>query len=431
MNGDSNKFKIILTSVFGFFIVLGLLAFSTYRSGSSVNSNVDINIWGTISKTTFDDFITKYKQDQSAEFKLTYTQKTVDTIDSQLVEAIATGKGPDAILIPHELMKRYLDKVSFINSIPERTYKDTFVQEAEMYIQPDGIFALPFFIDPLVMYWNRDTFSSAGIAVPPTQWSEFPLLAGNLSKSDTNANIIRSAVSLGEYRNVNNAKALVSAIIMQAGSPIVVNDNGLFKSSLFNRSTTDIQVPAVSALTFFTDYSNPRKSVYSWNRSLPTSKAFFLSGDLATYFGFVSEAKDIAEKNPNLNFDVAMIPQTVQASTKITFGELYGFAILKSSPNPLDTFSLLSTLTSAPAVNTFLSMYYAAPARRDIIAQGAPDAAKTVFYNSALIARGWLDPNAKSTDQIFQDMVESITTGKSDVAGSVQKASSQLDNLLQ
>ena len=67
------------------------------------------------------------------------------------MEAIATGKAPDVILIPQELMNRYSDKVTFITSIPQRTFLDTYINEAGYYIQPEGIFAIPFFVDPLVI----------------------------------------------------------------------------------------------------------------------------------------------------------------------------------------------------------------------------------------------------------------------------------------
>ncbi len=432
MQSNPNKFKLVLTGVFVFFILVGLIAFSTYKSKNTTNNSTEINVWGTINKTVFDNYINKYKQDENLQFKLTYTYKSFDTIDSELVEAIATGKAPDAILIPHTLEKRYLDKVYPITSITQRTFQDTFVQEAGLYVQSDGIFALPFFVDPLVMYWNKDIFSSASIAVPPTKWSEFPLLSEKLSSSDNSANITKSAVSLGEFKNIDNAKALISTLIMQAGSPIVSLDaNGLFRSKLDYKSSTDIMVPAVSALQFFTDYSNPKKSVYSWNRSLPSSQQFFLSEDLAIYFGFASEYSDIKEKNPNLNFDVAPIPQIVDAKTKTTYGELYGFSILKSSQNVIQAFSLLSLLIGSDSVSTLMQFIDVAPTRLDLISAKTADPAKTVFYNSALIAKGWIDPDSKQTDQIFQDMVENITTGKMDIQGSVSNASMKIDNLLQ
>ncbi len=432
MEPNKNKFKLVLTGIFGFFIILGLVAFSTYRSNSIANNETPIAVWGTLDKDTFDNFVAKYKQDKTIDFKLTYIQKDISVIDGDLVEAIATGKAPDAILIPQELMKRYLDKVSLITSIPERTFKDTYVQEAEMYIQPDGMFALPFFVDPLVMYWNRDIFTTAGIATPPKLWSEFPLLAGKLFQSDDSGTVTQTLASLGEYSNVTNAKALISALILQAGSPIVnTDDAGALKSALYDRVEGVPVMPAVSALSFFTDYANPKKSVYSWNRALPASQKFFLSGNLATYFGFASEAASLHAKNPNLNFDIAEMPQTVGAKVRTTFGELYGFAFLKSSPNLVPAFNLLSTLASPDGVNELMQFADVAPARRDMLAAGTTDPEKAVFFSSALIAKGWLDVSAKDTSQIFQEMVENITTGRMTADDAVQKASTELDILLQ
>ncbi len=430
MNQNQDKFKLFLTGGFIFFILLGLVAFSTFKSSSSTNTSVDIKIWGTVNKTDFDNYINKFKQSNNLQFGLTYSYKNIDTIDSQLIEAIATGKAPDAILIPQTLIKRYLNKVYLLTSIPERTFKDTFVQEAELYIQPNGMFALPFFIDPLVMYWNRDIFTSANIALPPTKWTEFQLLAEKISKSDNNANIIKSLASLGEFENVDNAKALLSALIMQAGSPIVSQNSGLFQSQLNYKSSSDIFIPAVSALQFYTDYSNPKKSVYSWNRSLPSSKQSFLSEDLAIYFGFASEYQDIKDKNPNLNFDVALLPQALDNKAKVTYGDLYGFALLKNSPNLTQAFSLLSMLIGSNSVSTLTQVMNVAPARRDLISAGSKDPAKAVFFNSALISKGWIDPDSGSTNKIFQDMVENITTGRMTIPISVSRANAEIDLLL-
>ena len=431
MDQSQDKFKLVLTGVFIFFILIGLIAFSTFKSSSPTNTSVNVSVWGTVDKTSFDNYINKYKQDKNLQFQLTYSYKSLDTIDSQLVEAIATGKAPDAILIPHTLEKRYLDKVFMLTSIPTRDFINTYVQEAELYIQPSGIFAIPFFIDPLVMYWNRDMFSNASIALPPYKWTEFPFLAGRLSKSDDNANVIKGLAPLGEFRNVNNAKALLSTLIMQAGSPIVSFQNGVYSSSLDYKSSSDILPPTVSALQFFTDYSNPKKSVYSWNRSLPMSKLSFLSEDLAIYFGFASEFGDIREKNSNLNFDVATMPQTLDAQTRTTYGELYGFSVLKGSQNAVATFNLLSLLAGADSIATLVQVMDVAPARRDLISLGSADPIKTVFFNSALISKGWIDPDSRRTDRIFQDMIENITTGRTDIRESVSNASLELNSLLQ
>jgi len=428
---SDNKFKIILTAVFGFFIIAGLLAFANYKSTNTSTSNVEVTVWGTIDKTLFDSYISKFKQDYTLEFNLTYTQKDFSTFDSELVEAIATGKAPDSILVSQELIKRYSDKVNYITSITERDFKDTYVQEAELYLDSEKkVFAIPFFIDPLVMYWNRDTFASAGVVNPPTKWSEFPLLVDKFTESNANANITKSLVSFGEYSNVDNAKAIISALLLQAGSKIVtVDNNGIYSASLYTKTSEDISIPAVSALTFYTDYSNPKKSVYSWNKSLPSSKQSFLAENLALYFGFSTEYSDIKEKNPNLNFDVAVIPQVVGATAKTTFGELYGFAFLKSGANIQEAYNVVSLLASPEGVKTFLSFTDVAPARRDLISAGTSDSALSVFYNSSLISKGWIDPDNAKTEKIFKDMVENVSTGRMSVSDSVQTANTVLGSL--
>ena len=426
------SFQKILTVVFGFFILFGLIAFSTYRSQIASENKIQISIWGTVDKDSFSGFVDKFVKDTGSGINYNYVQKNPDTLDGDIIEAVATGKTPDVVLFPQELIKRYLDKVYFIDysTLSERSYKDTYVQESNLFLTSKGIFALPLFVDPLVMYWNKDMFSSAGVSTPPTKWSDFPLLVGKLTESDVDSNIKKSAVSFGGYANINNAEAILSTLIMQAGSPIVSYNNSTFESALIN-STEDTNIsPAFSAINFFTEYSNPKKSVYSWNDSMPSSKQSFLAENLATYFGFASERKEIVDKNPNLNFDVSLMPQVVGSQYKTTFGEIYGFAIMKNSKNILPSYNAISLLTSAQAVPIFLSFFDVAPARNDIIKAGVSDPIKDIYYKSALISKGWVDPDKNKTDVFFRNMIEDITTGKAKTEDSISKANIELDQLL-
>jgi hypothetical protein len=57
-------------------------------------------------------------------------------------------------------------------------------------------------------------------------------------------------------------------------------------------------------------------------------------------------------------------------------------------------------------------------------------AIKTVFNQSAIMSRGWLDPDNAQTSAIFQEMVESYTTGRETLEGSINTASDRIDSLL-
>jgi ABC-type glycerol-3-phosphate transport system substrate-binding protein len=70
------------------------------------------------------------------------------------------------------------------------------------------------------------------------------------------------------------------------------------------------------------------------------SKSLFLSGSLATYFGFASEYYDLKNKNPNLDFDVAPLPQAKGERRAATYGKMYGFSIVHTTPNPAVTYNV-------------------------------------------------------------------------------------------
>jgi hypothetical protein len=69
-----------------------------------------------------------------------------------------------------------------------------------------------------------------------------------------------------------------------------------------------------------------------------------------------------------------------------------------------------------------------APVRRDLIAAKRGDAFGDTVYSQALTARGWLDPNPEYTHTILQEMVESVTSGRSKINEAVEYASHTIQN---
>lgn len=424
------NFQIALTGIFVFFIVLGVILFAGFK-GNNATVSGNVVIWGTLDQNIINNLLNEIKNQDTSFKGVSYKQiSNADNFDSQLAEAMASGKGPDAFFLPQYSILKNKDKIVPIsfNSFPLRDFKDRFIEEGELYLTNEGILALPFMVDPLVMYWNRDIFTRAGIANPPKNWDEFFSLSGKITKKDSNLNILKSAVSFGEFRNVNNAKEIISALIMQAGSPITARRNSYTESVLGMGVANTF--PAEEAVDFYTQFSNPVKPVYSWNRSLDSSEKSFLAGDLAVYFGFASELNTLRAKNPNLNFDVTNLPQVKQGSNT-TFGKMIGIAIAKSSLNPQGAFNALMTITNDTSLSLVSGLTNLPPVSRTLLSTKPIDPYFSVFYDSALLSKGWLDPNYQETNNIFQEMVESIESGKYNVHDSVQKADSDLGALLQ
>jgi len=187
---------------------------------------------------------------------------------------------------------------------------------------------------------------------------------------------------------------------------------------------TRICVPS-SPISFFTRSVDPSNTDYSWNRSWPDSKSAFLSGKLATYFGLASEISDIRAKNPNLNFDVTYFPQFQSSQVQSTLGRIYGAAVLKTSPNPSNALAAALALASQDSVNTWVSLTNLPPVRKDV---GVPssDPFMAVFRNSAVIAKGWLDPNRLFTGPTFKEMSDSSVAGQMKIHDAISRAAGEL-----
>ncbi len=430
-------FQIILISVFVVFIIAGILAFSLYRGGSA-NQTPAITIWGTLDQTLMDTFIT---QAATSKANIHYVQKNPTTFNSDLVNAIATGQGPDVIVGTQDQIfsNRALLTVIPYSAYPERTFISTYIPEAGIYLKPQGELAIPLAVDPLVMYWNRALFSNADIIAPPATWEQLIALIPRLSIVDKAYNVSQSAVGMGDYANINNAKAIVSLLLMQAGNNIVTIDPTTGNlSAVIGDSSNSITTATTNVLSFYTQFANPTSPSYSWNRSLANSQDLFLSNQLALYFGFASEYNTLAQKNPNLDFDVAVVPQVGQSSVgatasinqNSTFGNLYGFAILHQSPNASAAFLDISKLTSSTAAATWSALAGLPSARLDSLSSNPANPISPIFNQSALWARGWPDPNAAATDQIFESMIDSITSSQADPSQAIITAQGQLGALL-
>ena len=217
---------------------------------------------------------------------------------------------------------------------------------------------------------------------------------------------------------------------MQYGNPVTYrNTSGAVSSALSDGIFLGLE-SSVPALNLFTQFSNPSGKNYSWNRSLPNTKSSFLSGTLATYFGFASEIKDIRQKNPNLDFDVTSIPQKINSGSRATFGSMYGFSIVRSSSNIATAFSVISSLVDKSSLDIMVNLTYLPPVRRDMISLGSQDPYLSIFFDSALISRAWLDSNKIESNNIFQRMIESVTSGRSESMNALRSGSNEFDILL-
>lgn len=428
-----STFQTIVVGIFVALVVVGVGVFSLFGGFGNKGGLGPVIVWGTADQTTMDKVLADLTQSDKTLQDVVYVAKKPGTYEAELINAIAAGTGPDLIFLSQSDIGTLSDKTTLIpySAVPQSTFVASYIDEGQLFLTPQGTLALPFMIDPLVMYWNRDTFTGVGQAQAPQYWNEFLALAPKITSLDAGANVRKSAVALGTWSNITNAKAVLSALMMQSGDFITGRTaQGALATTLGVKLDSSNTVPAAEALRFYTDFANPSKTTYSWNRSLPPSYNAFVAGDLAVYFGFASEYRSLSERNPNLRFGVALLPQLQGASAKITSGNIVGLAVARGAKNPAGALAAAQKLTTAAASAAVAQQTGLPPSRRDVQVDTSASAAAATFIQSALMARSWADPNAAATDDIFKTMIESVSSGRATPEQSVFDAAAAMRQLL-
>ena len=424
-----SSFQLIAIGLCVVFVIAGVgifAAFGGLLGGTSVGA---VTIWGTADANTVNGVLTTLRQQDRSFSAVQYVQKDAATYDATLLNAMASGQGPDLFLIGQSDVLQFSNKITPIpfSAVSQGAFTGSYIDAGNIFLTQQGSLALPFSIDPLVMYWNNDLFASAGLAQAPQYWNDFLTIAPKITSLDQTHAVNKSAVALGEWSNVTNAKAILSALFMQAGDPIVSrNDQGAAVPVFGATPQGAPENPAESALRFYTEFADPSKTSYSWNASLPQSNLAFSSGTTAVYFGFASEYPAIAARNPNLHFSVALLPQLQGNATHLTFANITGLAISRSAKNPQGALIIAQKLTSQQAVSLLAQATGMPPVRRDVVLDTSSSAAAAVFVQSSLISRSWLDPNSSASDTAFKTMIESVVSGAQLPQGAVSEGAQAL-----
>lgn len=428
-------FQVIIIAIFGFAGIIAVLVFSGflpgYNGGGDNVVKTTVVMWGALPEKKIKPIISLVNEDKSAPFKINYFEKNPASYENELVNALASGKGPDFLIITQDMVLKNKDRIFFIpfTSYPERNFKDDFINLAELLIDAPaaaggGVIGIPLLVNPLVLYWNKDLFSSAGISRPPQYWDEeFLEDIEELTIINEAKNITQAGIALGEFTNIRNAKDILSMLILQSGNPII-------KSDVLDVVLDEGGSAAADAVKFFNEFSNPSKRIYSWNKSLPASDSMFIKNSLGMYFDYASETGNTRARNPHLSFDIAEPPQMKDGKIKATFGKMYSLAILKNSPNKAAAFAAIMALAGKDASKTLSESVNMGSARRDVLSGKAPTSELALIYKTAVMSRAWLEPDAEEVYVIFKDMIEFSASGRVSVSEAVKLAKNRFEKLL-
>ena len=394
----------------------------------------EVTWWHVFDDTRVTRSVIEGFQDANPNIQVKFVQKSIDTYEDELVDALASGSGPDIFSIHNDWLPKHQDKMAPAPAkvMSLREFQDGFIDAAETDLMAGGqIYGVPLSGDVLALYYNKDILSSVGIAQPPATWEELVSITPKITRVDSFGDFTRSAVALGTSANVNRAPDILGALMLQNGTQFYSQS---LSSSALSQQARDEQgktfMPASRALEFYTQFADPAKVSYTWNARSNNSIEAFAAGKVAMIFSYSYLRPVLKTRAPFLNYGVAPLPQLTASGNKINYANYWAAGVSKQSPNIDAAWTFLKYLSSKEGLKLYYEVQKQPAPRPDLIAEQQGDPEVGVFAENALTAKSFYKPDSDAIEAIFVEMIENVTLRNIDPEDAVSAANQKINLLL-
>lgn len=410
---------------------------------------VTLTYWRVFDEeNTLDPYMSVF-QTEYPYVKIQVRNFSVDEYEEELLTAWARGEGPDMFSIPNFWLGKYIQFASpmptelsvvkvetkktlgrskllstkeTVRGLTPTLMKEHWVDAvAEDVVFGDDVYAVPFSIDTLVLYYNKDLLAQEGIAVPPETWQEFVEDVPKITVVNEQDQVLRSGAALGAHENVQRYFDILSVLMMQNGATMTDGGSVRFNGESELRGG---YYPGLAATQFFTDFANPKKSVYSWTPDQPDSLEAFTSGQTAFFLGYEYHLDQVKQRAPSLNFGISALPQ-INQSQRVNYANYWVEAVALSSDHPDLAWAFLQSVAKQP--EQYLLATKKVAALRNLVAQQQTDTTLSTFATAALTAKTWYhgkDPD--EAERILADLIDTVRAGTSSGTEAVDLAAKQI-----
>ena len=303
---------------------------------------VELSYWGlwepgTVMQPIIDEF-----HDMYPHIRVNYSQQSFtayeSTLYTRLRQAVETGEpAPDIFRIHSTWTPKYYRYLSPLPSqvMTSEEYSETFYPTVvNDFTAKDGnIYAMPWSIDGLMVFYNKNLLSQAGVEKPPEDWDSFFELAQRLTRKDASGRITQSGLAMGTSRNIRHSAEIIFYLLLLEGVDIIDA----------TRTQVTLDTPGgQKVFRTYTDFARGDNAI--WSPALRTDLEMFFAGELAMMLAPSWRAFDIIEAAPTVEFDTAPLPQLKENEENIFFSTYWGEAVSRSTPHSLEAWTFIKFL---------------------------------------------------------------------------------------
>ncbi len=378
------------------------------------------SMWGLESNDAWKKIIEPFNAGRAGNtaIDIRYSEMNEATVETNLINVLASSKPPDLLVVPSTMLTRQKNKfraapVGILNNTTiQANYSDAVSFFQVKTASGPTVMGIPIYGDALMLYSNNDILSRHLIPNPPVTWDDFLTMARETTEKDRAGNIIVSGAAMGRADNISHADRIMEALFLQFGEPIITESGKVVFAEPNDETKEVVASPAASALQFFLDFGNPRKTSYTWSSTLPEARTLFLNGKLTFYIGFMSEYKKLITQNPHLDIRVSMIPQLARAPRPVTTGTMYALMVPARAQNSIHAWTFASYMTNQWASEAIAQSIGLMPPLRGTVLKYKSDPVKSVFANSVFAMKLWQNPAPEKVRTIFKSMIQNASSNR-------------------
>ena len=183
------------------------------------------------------------------------------------------------------------------------------------------------------------------------------------------------------------------------------------------------------AVEFYTSFADPSSANYTWNEDSDYSTDAFANGRAAYLYGYAYTREQIDAKSPNLNYDVASVPQNNLEDPTVNYSSYFAEVVSKQSKNTAWAWDFLKFATSKDSLDKYYKQDKQPSSRRDLIELQTSDPEIGVFAHANLTGKTFYKADEAKFDAIIGEMIDNINLRGQTVSQALSRAQSQASTL--
>lgn len=367
-------------------------------------------------------------------------------IDSQydyqeyIIQQIADGSGPDIFSLRNDWLPKLHQQIfpAPTDIINVTDFKQKFAQVAtDDFVMGDKVYAIPFSIDNLILFYNPTLLAQGGFSQPPKTWDELRQMIPSLTKFEKGL-LTKSAIALGaDQESIPQFADILATLVMQY--------RGKMTSADHTKATFDAANPTVSSLypgveatdlyTSFARQGTPNYTYtdekYAWgSRKFPSDVQAFGEGKTAMTIHYGSTVTSIEKFYPMFNFNTAPLPQ-VRVDAPVVTAKYWGETVSKASQHPDESWDFINFVAQEENLAKFYATTKHIPSLKSMWSRYRQDQYYGPVAQQAGFGKSWYRNDTEKIENVLANMVNNINRFAMEPKIAVASAARDITAILQ